>query len=87
MTIRDLITCMASDTCQKFQIRADNGWIRLFADLDNQEDTDFILLDAAANLRIKEWYVNLRSEICIFTDDDLTVELLQLCDEYGCPVI
>lgn len=87
MTIRDLINCMASDTCQKFQIRADNGWIRLFADLDNQDDPDFILLDAAADLRIKEWYVNPSSEICIFTEDDLPKKLLQLCEEYGCPVI
>ena len=87
MKIRDLINCMASDACQKFQIRADNGWIRLFADLDNQEDPDFILLDAAADLRIKEWYVNPGSEICIFTDDDLTDELIRLCDEYGFSVI
>ena len=87
MTIRELINCMATDTCQKFQIRADNGWIRLFADLDKQDDPDFILLDAAGDLRIKEWYVNPSSEICIFTDDDLPDELIRLCDEYDFVVV
>ncbi len=87
MTIRELIKCMASDTCQKFQIRADNGWIRLFADLDNLNDPDFIILDAAADMRIKEWYVNPNFEICIFTEDDLEDELIRDCEEYGIGVI
>ena len=86
MTIRELINFMASDTCQKFQIRADNGWIRLFADLDNLNDPDFIILDAAADMRIKEWYVNPNSEICIFTEDDLTDELIEFCKGYAISV-
>ncbi len=87
MTIRELIKCMAADTCQKFQIRADNGWIRLFADLDNLNDPDFIILDAAADMRIKEWYVNPNSEICIFTEDDLDDELIRGCNEYDFVVV
>ena len=87
MTIRDLINCMASDTCQKFQIRADNGWIRLFADLDNQNDLDFILLDAVADMWIKEWYVNPSAEIIFYTDEELTEEQIQLCINYGFTVM
>ena len=87
MTIRELINCMASDTCQKFSIRAENGWVKLFPDLDVLDDPDMILLDAVADLRIKEWYVNPSAEIVIFTDDDLTEDQLQLFRYYGFVVV
>lgn len=83
MTIRQLISCMASDTCQRIQIRAENGWIHLFADLDKPDDPDFIVLDDMADMRIAEWYVNPGAEIIIYTDDEITPEQHELAVSYG----
>lgn len=83
MKIRDLLNCMATDTCQKIQIRADNGWIRLFADLDDLNDPDNIVLDDLADMRIAEWYVNPGAEIIIYTDDEITPEQHELAVSYG----
>lgn len=87
MRIRTLINCMAADTCQKIQIRAENGWIKLFVDLDNTSDPDFIVLDAVADMWIKEWYVNPSAEIIFYTDEELTEEQIQLCINYGFTVV
>lgn len=83
MTIRQLISCMASDTCQRIQIRAENEWIYLFADLDKPDDPDFIILDDMADMRISEWYVNLGAEIIIYTDDEITPEQHELAVSFG----
>lgn len=87
MRIRTLINCMASDQCQKIQIRTANGWIKLFVDLDNTSDPDFVVLDEVADMWVKEWYVSPSAEIIFYTDEELSDEQIQLCREYGFTVV
>ncbi len=79
MTIRELISCMDSTVYQKFHIRTNTRWIKLVADLDDQNDLDFIVLDALAEMRIISWYVNPDAAIVIYPEEDLTEEQVQLC--------
>lgn len=87
MTIRELISCMDSGACQKFHIRSDAGWVRLYADLDDQNDPDIIVLDALADMHIKSWYVNPDAEIVIYPEEELTVDQIKLCRYYGFSVV
>lgn len=87
MTIRELISCMDSGACQKFHIRADNGWVKLFVDLDDQKDPDLIMLDALADMHIKSWYVNPAAEIVIFPEEELNENQIQLFLYYGFRIV
>lgn len=72
MTIRELFSCIDTDSCTRISVKpAHHKHIYLFVDWENPQDPDFNVFDRIADLRINFWYVTADGLIRITSYDSI----------------
>ena len=72
MTIRELFSCIDTDSCTRIMVRPTNHTnIDMFVDWENPQDPDFNVFDRIADMRINFWYVTCDGMIRITSNDPI----------------
>lgn len=82
MTIRELFSCIDTDSCTRMNVKPfGQNVIHLFVDWQNTQDPDFNVFDRIADLRIKFWYVTCDGMIRITSYDSIDPMTAEFIEE------
>ena len=82
MTIRELFSCIDTDSCTRMEI-VSLGYKTFYLDVewDNDQDPDLNVFDRIADFRIEGWYVTIDGVIVIRSYDSPRPEIIEFIEE------